>query len=74
MSALLGTPLKDYMTARLMTARVLIVAVCPEWGDPTVRSAAAYVDRIDGQRITSRLQVPFRSLIADPPLRLFQQE
>lgn len=39
--SLLLTPLKDYMTAR-----VLIVAVGPEWGDPTVRSAVDYAARV----------------------------
>lgn len=39
--SLLLTPLKDYMTAR-----VLVVAVGPEWGDPTVRSAVEYAARV----------------------------
>ena len=39
--SLLLTPLKDYMTAR-----VLIVAVGPEWADPTVPAAVAYAARV----------------------------
>ena len=39
--SLLLTPLKDYMTAR-----VLIVAVGPEWADPTVPAAVTYAARV----------------------------
>lgn len=39
--SLLATPLRDYLTAY-----VLVVAVGPEWGDPTVRNAAAYAERV----------------------------
>lgn len=39
--SLLLTPLKDYMSAH-----VLIVAVGPEWADPTVPSAVTYAARV----------------------------
>ena len=38
---LLGTPLKDYMASNVM-----IAAVGPEWGDPTVPEAAAFAERV----------------------------
>jgi ABC-type branched-subunit amino acid transport system substrate-binding protein len=39
--ALLGTPLKDYMTQHVM-----IAAVGPEWGDPDVPAAVEFADRV----------------------------
>ena len=38
---LLGTPLKDYLASNVM-----IAAVGPEWGDPTVPEAAAFAERV----------------------------
>lgn len=39
--SLLQTQLRNYITAR-----VLVAAVGPEWGDPTVRGAVEYVNRV----------------------------